>query len=94
MCVTPLTVNVLIIFITDIPSFQENLNHLYFSVSGLNLLKIVYLDPSNIIWICYTAYHELETSHIGSIDTKLLSLRPIVCQNTRFLSVRPKLSII
>ena len=33
-----------------------------FSVSGFNSLKMIDLRPSNIIWICYTAYRQLETT--------------------------------
>ena len=52
-------------------AFQENLSQLYCSVSGLNLLKMIDLKPSNIMWICYTAYRQIETRHTRSIDTKL-----------------------
>ena len=55
-------------------SFQENLSHLFFSVSVLYLLKMIDLKTSNIIWICYTVYRQLETSHMRSIDTNLFLL--------------------
>ena len=50
-------------------SFEENFSLLYFSGSGLNLLKMIDLKPSNIIWTSYTAYRQLETIHMRSKDT-------------------------
>ena len=72
-------------------SFQENLSHLYFSVSGLNLSNTVTIGPkpSNIIWLCYIACRlpTRNKSHEINKYKLFLSMRPIVCQNPRFLCV-------
>ena len=78
--------------LTHIQSYQENLNHLHFSVSGLNLLKMIetvkyYLDMLRSISPTRNKSREINR------NKKFFSLRPIVCQNPRFLCVGHKLKL-
>ena len=72
----------------------KNFSKFQVPMSWLILLKMIDRTPSNVIRISYIAYHQLEPSHMRSIDTFFFSLRPIVCQNSRCLCVLQRLSII